>query len=335
MSLLDSGDYETAYPMLEELGKTDVIYDRAMAYINSGDYETGYELLKVIGNDYEIASNKYDRAMALINSGDYDAAYELLEEIGKTDEIASNKYDRAMALIDSGDSASAYELLQDLQISNKFLSEHPEYQLTLVQIGDTITFGTYEQDNDLSNGKEDIEWLVLDKQENKLLAISRFALDSQPYNNVSEHGIWANCTLREWLNKDFYNTAFSEVEKKSILQTNVPYSNIRNSTVDMVFLLSIEEANQYFSSSNSRMCAPTKSAIANGVDTSSLYTVDGAATCSWWLRSTGPSWFGNKIAAFVATTGVVRDQYEGRGVTIKSGVRPAMWIDALWFALIS
>ena len=30
-----------------------------------------------------------------------------------------------------------------------------------VQVGTYVTFGSYEQDNDLSNGKEDIEWLVL------------------------------------------------------------------------------------------------------------------------------------------------------------------------------
>lgn len=33
---------------------------------------------------------------------------------------------------------------------------------TKVKIGDTVTFGNYEQDNNLDNGQESIEWEVLD-----------------------------------------------------------------------------------------------------------------------------------------------------------------------------
>ena len=45
------------------------------------------------------------------------------------------------------------------------------------RIGDVITFGKYEQDNKTSNGKEDIEWIILDRQGDKVLLISRMALD--------------------------------------------------------------------------------------------------------------------------------------------------------------
>ena len=38
------------------------------------------------------------------------------------------------------------------------------------------------EENDTSNGKEDIEWLVLAKEDNKILIISNKALDCQPYN---------------------------------------------------------------------------------------------------------------------------------------------------------
>ena len=46
-------------------------------------------------------------------------------------------------------------------------------------VGDTITFGTYEQDNNTSNGKEAIEWTVLDKNGMSVLLISKQALDCQ------------------------------------------------------------------------------------------------------------------------------------------------------------
>ncbi|MBP3696995.1 MAG: hypothetical protein J6J45_05560, partial [Clostridia bacterium] len=68
------------------------------------------------------------------------------------------------------------------------------------QVGDYITFGSYEQDNDLSNGKEPIEWLVLDKQDGKVLVISKYALDAKPYNDEYVDVTWETCTLRSWLN---------------------------------------------------------------------------------------------------------------------------------------
>ena len=55
-----------------------------------------------------------------------------------------------------------------------------------IEIGDYISFGRYEQDNDSTNGVEDIEWRVLDKAtvdsngKNCILVISRYVLDCLP-----------------------------------------------------------------------------------------------------------------------------------------------------------
>jgi hypothetical protein len=81
-----------------------------------------------------------------------------------------------------------------------------------VQTGGYVTFGSYEQDNDLSNGKEDIEWLVLARENNKALLISRYSLDNQPYSEHTEEVPWENCSLRKWLNDNFLNEAFSSDE---------------------------------------------------------------------------------------------------------------------------
>ena len=51
-------------------------------------------------------------------------------------------------------------------------------------VGSTVTFGSYEQDNDTSNGKEPLEWIVLSYQDGKSLLISKYGLDCQPYNTV-------------------------------------------------------------------------------------------------------------------------------------------------------
>ena len=160
-----------------------------------------------------IPKQKYNQAMELISSGDYDSAYELLEELGKSEDIASNKYDRAIKYIDSGDYKAAYMLLDGLSYKDsaeKLLRIKPQYYKFLLKnskVGDIVYFGTYEQDNDTSNGKEDIEWLVLAKKGNRILVISDKALDRQPYNSSRTRVTWETCTLRKWLNNDFINAA--------------------------------------------------------------------------------------------------------------------------------
>ena len=85
-----------------------------------------------------------------------------------------------------------------------------------VQVGDIIEFGSYEQDNDLSNGPEPIEWRVLEVSDGSALIVSEYALDARAYNKGWASVTWAECTLRGWLNGEFYATAFNEEEKGRI-----------------------------------------------------------------------------------------------------------------------
>ena len=197
-------------------------------------------------------------------------------------------------------------------------------------VGDIIEFGAYEQDNDTSNGKEPIEWLVLERDGDKVLVISKYALDAKPYNTEYEDVTWETCTLRTWLNETFLNKAFNEAEQSMIQTTEVSadknpdYStDPGNATEDKIFLLSIDEANKYFASDEARKCVPTAYAIANGAYTGDDYKVEGASTCWWWLRSPGNF---QSFAAFVGNGGVVVSY--GYFVLDDYGcVRPAMWID--------
>lgn len=278
---------------------------------------------------------KYNKAMNLLESGDYDSAYSLLEEIDDNETIVANKYDRAIKCIDSGDYESAYILLKDISYKDskeKCADIKTKYNQILMRkaaVGDKITFGTYEQDNVTSNGTENIEWLVLAKENNKILVISDKALDRQLYDNADV--TWENCSLRKWLNDSFLNAAFSEEERALIQSTtlsadkNPEYSSDPGTaTTDKVFLLSINEAEKYFNSDEARKCAPTAYAKAQGALTSSdVYeTPSGAATCWWWLRSPG---YSQKGAAIVNCDGSV--YYFGYGVDYDDvSVRPALWI---------
>ena len=174
-------------------------------------------------------------------------------------------------------------------------------------------------------GKEAIEWLVLETQDDKILIISKYGLDWQRYDkNTVENGITReSCTLRKWLNGRFINAAFNEREKQLISTVTVPAdrnpeydTNPGNPTEDKVFLLSINEANRYFSSDEPRQCRPTEYAAENGIN-----QLDGG-NCQWWLRS--PGFEGNCAAIVGDDGGISSGHYVGSGTV---AIRPMLWID--------
>ena len=215
------------------------------------------------------------------------------------------------------------------------------------EVGDTLRFGSYEQDGDESNGKEDIEWIVLDKTDSNVLLISKYALACRTYNDIHESVTWETSELRNWLNNDFLNAAFDSVEQDCIINTTVTNDDNPeygteggNTTEDKVFILDLNEAEKYFENddpntderhlgaSASRACRPVR-AINEEVWTY-IWAEDEPVedqryqgSCWWWLRSPGES---SDFAAFVSSFGIIR--YNGRDVvTLKSSVRPVLWLD--------
>ena len=203
-------------------------------------------------------------------------------------------------------------------------------KLVKIDVGDTYTFGTYEQDNNFSNGKEAIEWIVLAKDGNELLLISDKALDCQPYNKSWGDVTWETCSLRKWLNQDFLDVAFSDSEKDKISTVAVPatnnqkyHTNAGNSTRDKVFILNIDEAEKYFETDESRRCAPTDYAVAQGASMDNFYTAYGQeSTTCWLLRSPGES---QEKATSVTFAGSIA--FSGNSGVADDCVRPAIWIE--------
>ena len=195
-----------------------------------------------------------------------------------------------------------------------------------VNIGDYIKFGTYQQSN-TPNTKEPIEWLVLAKEDGKALLLSRYGLDRQQYNEYLslDSVTWETCTLRTWLNGKFLNSAFSFGEQGRIISGTVTAdknpeydTDPGNDTIDKIFLLSIPEAEKYFSADEERKCQPTAYAKAHGV-----WTNDTTGCCWWWLRSPGGVSYNAAYVDFDG--GVYRFGYFVNYSA--SSVRPALWID--------
>ena len=298
----------------------------------------------IVLNTVIIPNGKYNDAMALMDAGKFTEAISALEALeGYKDSatkinecnnaILDTKYNDAIALMNAGNVVEAYETLVALDgykdsadKANSIYDQYKVEKLKVAKAGDYVFFGEYEQDNNTANGKEDIEWLVLELKDGKALVISKYALDCQQYNTEFTDVTWEICTLRKWLNNDFLGSAFSAEEKAMIPTVTVSadknpdpdYStNPGNATQDQVFLLSITEANKYFSSDSARQCEPTDFAVANGAWESD------SGICWWWLRSPGDT---QNDAAIVGSDGDV-DEYGNSVYFDYNAVRPALWID--------
>lgn len=215
--------------------------------------------------------------------------------------------------------------LPNVQNTEKQSDEEIEQSYENVRIGDTISFGKYEQDNNDSNGKEELEWIVLDKQKDRILVITKYCIDQSSYHCDKTEVTWQDCTLRQWMNITFKNHAFSYFEQQRIIpvslqnEDNPQYGTDGGlDTTDGIFALSISQVKEYFSSDEQRRGVATAFTKANGA-----FVGDSYGTSWWWLRTPGES---QTRAALVDVFGkiIVRG---GESVNINNdAIRPAMWI---------
>lgn len=132
------------------------------------------------------------------------------------------------------------------------------YDFSSARKDDIVRFGSYEQDGNMLNGKEPIEWIVMYKDKNSLTLMSKDVLDCVPYNTVANDDYynpigttWENCTLREWLNDVFYKNAFTKNERSLIntqtLENNSSQYGIGGgrSTKDKVYVPSINDMKKW------------------------------------------------------------------------------------------
>ena len=194
-------------------------------------------------------------------------------------------------------------------------------ELGSVSVGDHFTFGNYPQGSD--GEEQPVEWRVLDVEDGKALVISEKLLDYAPYNETYTDVTWEACSLREWMNNDFLNRAFTAHEQAKIATVtnrnpdNPEYGTKGGKTTrDRIFALSIDEAKKYFSDDTDRIAYTTDYTHTKGYD---------YADCSdgWWLRSPGDL---SLYAADVSSFGFVNRF--GRDVDSDGGcVRPAFWLN--------
>lgn len=208
----------------------------------------------------------------------YAQAYELLEQLSSngcknadefikqiTESNNEDLYNNAVKMYEEKDFENALELF--LQISNyKESSTYIEKcqseietiafnnkitALKSAKAGDTVLFGKYEQNNKIGES-EDIEWIVLKRSGDNVTLLSKKYIDAKVFNTKENLGNWSTSTLREWLNGDFINTAFSEKEQKYLCESSVSsveFDSDENerltTTKDKAYILSVDEFERY------------------------------------------------------------------------------------------
>lgn len=172
-------------------------------------------------------------------------------------------------------------------------------ELEEAETGDIVTFGRYGRNGGAD--PEPIEWIVLDRQGLNMTLISRCALDKRPFNDstvdISYDAMRYGTSLFQWLNGAFADGAFTP-EERAYLE---PVDG------QPVALLTVEEANRYFSGDADRICAFADSAAGD------------SEACVWWLGSAGN--YASR-AAFVRQDGTI--DREGLSLTLDEGVRPVI-----------
>ena len=170
----------------------------------------------------------------------------------------------------------------------------------------TIIFGSYEQDNNPDNGKEPIEWIVLDESGDELFVVSKYGLDCQNIDYVFRYEVtWEEMTIYQWLHETFYADAFSAAEQGYVTD---------------VTLLSKEEAERYMTPKELR-AFPTEYAIAMNAP------YGGSGGCFWSLRDNDSDATNDDVFYYVSETGGIRKTniYE---LDKKRTVRPALYLKA-------
>ena len=187
---------------------------------------------------------------------------------------------------------------------------------------DCVWFGKYTQLN--SENKGPIKWRVLSVDGNKALLMADKNLENKRFNDEWNWNVpWENCTLREWMNSDFKETAFTENEQAALIN--------HSETGDSVFALSKPEMDAFNAQltengfDSMAIDAVWKSSNTNYLNDCLQKAEIAEPNSGWWLRS---NWLFNFMAYFINWGGGQDyrnvDEKDENGRTM---ARPCVYLD--------
>ena len=275
------------------------------------------------GSNVEDYSGDYAEARALYDAGRYEEAYLMFRTLGgfrgvddwlRTDEQMHDAALKYAAYYDSFSPASI------------------------------VTLGSYEQDNDLANGREPIEWIVIQREADRALLLCRKIIDVYPFDESgTSTPTWETSSLRAWLNGAFMQDAFTESERGTILLSSVdvrtrhrwmdgPNGQVwgsyeddtqGNNTQDYVFAPASEVYHGFFDSGSPDTFEATPYAAAQA-EGNNGGLITGGYLC-FATSTVAPPRPGGGVG--VVEIAIGQQNFLGSEVTAKTGVRPMLWLD--------
>ena len=115
--------------------------------------------------------------------------------------------------------------------------KHEKELISVAEPGSKVTFGK-------------LDWILLEKQDNKALLIADTSLKAIVYNNAGGETFWTDCSLRTRLNTSFIENRFYKLEESAILESTVDEYDVNGektgaTTVDRVFIPCAEDIDKY------------------------------------------------------------------------------------------
>ena len=321
--IVPNNKYKAAVSLYEE-GK---YHDAILAFTEIEDYRDSKKQIEkcreaLIEENYQAAINaisegKYDKAIGVFKAlGDYKQSQSYIEQCEEA--IKEEKYNNAVKLFNDGEYKQALVLLETItdykdskEIISKCRDKLEKTKTSSLKVGDTLNFGSYFQDADYSSRiKSPVKWVVIEKEDNKVLLLSEKALDCVQFSENNQD-TWENSDIRNWLNSTFVDSCFSSRESKQLITNN------GEDTDDKVFLLSETDYKNYLVDKNLQSCHATQYAHKKGARTT------GVDKTQWWLSTQGTK---ENCIKYVNFDGSI--DTEGALPLVENiGVRPAIWID--------
>ena len=214
-------------------------------------------------------------------------------------------------------------------------------------IGDTVAFGS---------SRNPQEWTVLEKNGDELLLLSRRAVAVSRYNASSADTAWEKSDIRQWLNGEYYETAFGKRERALLRETSpdgdgnsyggygygvsdddgeayddgyiyddgegvdflsyTPAADGKAAVTDIFFLPDLKEVNLHLKTPADKRC------LAPLPEKNE--TAEGEAPAEyigWWLRTQTNQ---GMPACYIDENGEAQYDYYGEDPAL--GVRPAVWV---------
>lgn len=324
------------------------LYEGAIMELNTAQYELAYSQFKTLAEvNYkdsqqmltEVYNSWISDAKKQLLNGEYQSCISTLESLEKrvsdydVNDFYRTKYQAYLGL---NEYTLAYECLSNYSNPSEVegaIQEIRDISIQNATVGGTVIMGQFEQDSNTDNGMEPIEWKVLAIQDGKAFLLSDKILTYKVYNEEVEgyvfefeekEFVWESSYIRNWLNTEFYDAAFSEDDKSRIIKTEYKSKGGRSYepekvsyTSENVTLLSDEEVKTYLGEGESAKAKDTQYAY----DNKDTWAFDGR----WYLRS---SYEGGKSAALRYTHCIdVNGKIDWYGPQDSEfGIRPAMWV---------